>query len=281
MLDAMPPQEEVEKNPQAIEILVSLQREFGVEDDNLGELHYGCEGLYSRLQGITGLTLRDSFHLGQTLANDYGRPYQSGFNTVDGVSGSAEFGRFSLYARGEYQHAPSAAGYAPALVSLLSQGNGSPTDVGDQIPLGSNPVQATIPAGPIASTDTFRIEEANLSYRILNHEISFGKSDHWLAPTAGGAFTYSNNAENIYAFQIDRTEPLYIPGLSRLTGPFRYDFFVGSLKGAFGSQRPVAAHGEDQFEAYGQRRVWIRSNRDMGRQRTRTDYCRELPSQFL
>ena len=97
--------------------------------------------------------------------------------------------------------------------------------------LASNPVQATIPAGPIASTNVFRIVEANLSYRVLNHEISFGKSDHWLAPTVGGAFTYSNNAENIYAFQIDRTEPLYIPVLSRLTGPFRYDFFVGSLKG--------------------------------------------------
>ena len=92
-------------------------------------------------------------------------------------------------------------------------------------------MQAAIPAGPIASTDVFRIMEANLSYRILNHEISFGKSDHWFAPTVGGAFTYSNNAENIYAFQIDRTEPLYIPLLSRLTGPFRYDFFVGSLKG--------------------------------------------------
>jgi len=73
--------------------------------------------------------------------------------------------------------------------------------------------------------------EANLSYRILNHEISFGKSDHWLAPTVGGSFMYSNNAENVYAFQIDRTEPLYIPLLSRLVGPFRYNFFVGSLKG--------------------------------------------------
>ncbi len=47
----------------------------------------------------------------------------------------------------------------------------------------------------------------------------------------GGSFLYSNNAENIYAFQIDRTEPLYVPLLSRLTGPFRYVFFVGSLKG--------------------------------------------------
>jgi hypothetical protein len=42
---------------------------------------------------------------------------------------------------------------------------------------------------------------------------------------------YSNNAENIYAFHINRVEPLYIPLLSRLTGPFRYDFLVGSLRG--------------------------------------------------
>lgn len=223
MLDDTSQDNDIQNNPQAVEILTALRREFGVEDDDLGDFSYGCEGLYTRFQGISGLTLRDSFHLGQTLVNDYGRPYQPGFNTVDGVSGSAEFGRFSLYARGEYQHAPSAVGYSPALVTSLSNI--------DQIPLASNPVQATIPAGPIASTDTLRIVEANLSYRILNHEISFGKSDHWLAPTVGGAFMYSNNAENIYAFQIDRTEPLYIPLLSRLTGSFRYDFFVGSLKG--------------------------------------------------
>jgi hypothetical protein len=223
MLDQTSQAEGLDKNSQAVEILASLQREFGPEDDYASDLTFGCEGIYTRLQGIGGLTLRDSFHLGQTLVNDYGRPYQPGFNTVDGASASVQYGRFSLYARGEYQHAPSAVGYSPALVATLAGI--------DDAPLASNPVQATIPAGPIVSANDFRILEANLSYRILNHEISFGKSDHWFAPTVGGAFTYSNNAENIYAFQIDRTEPLYIPLLSRLTGPFRYDFFVGSLKG--------------------------------------------------
>jgi hypothetical protein len=223
MLDVTSQAEGIQSNTQAFEILASLRREFDQEDDDAGFLSCGVENLYSRLQGISGLTLRDSFHLGQTIANDYGRPYEPGFNTVDGASGSVQYGRFSLYARGEYQHGPSAAGYSPELVATLS--------AIDQVPLASNPVQATIPAGPIGSTDVFRIVEANLSYRILNHEISFGKSDHWVAPTVGGAFMYSNNAENIYAFQIDRTEPLYIPLLSRLTGPFRYDFFIGSLKG--------------------------------------------------
>ena len=52
-----------------------------------------------------------------------------------------------------------------------------------------------------------------------------------MGPAQGGSCIYSNNAENIYAFQIDRTEPLYVPLLSKITGPFRYQFFVGSLKG--------------------------------------------------
>jgi hypothetical protein len=70
MLDDTSQDEGLEKNPQAAEILADLRREFGVEDEDLSDLSYGCEGLYTRLQGITGLTLRDSFHLGQTLVND-------------------------------------------------------------------------------------------------------------------------------------------------------------------------------------------------------------------
>ena len=64
-----------------------------------------------------------------------------------------------------------------------------------------------------------------------HHEISFGKQDDWLGPGLGGGMAYSNNAENIYSFRINRIEPLHIPGISRLTGPFRYEFLVGSLKG--------------------------------------------------
>jgi hypothetical protein len=73
--------------------------------------------------------------------------------------------------------------------------------------------------------------EATLSYHILGHEISAGKSDAWLGPGMGGAMDWSNNAENIYSFRINRVEPLRIKYLSRLLGPVRYDFFYGSLKG--------------------------------------------------
>jgi hypothetical protein len=73
--------------------------------------------------------------------------------------------------------------------------------------------------------------EAYVSAHYLNHEISFGKQDEWLGQGLGGGMAYSNNAENIYSFRINRIEPLHVPGLSWVTGPFRYDFLVGSLKG--------------------------------------------------
>ena len=105
MLDQTAQEDDIQENPQAQEILAALQREFGSEDANLSDLSYGCEGVYTRFEGHLRFDLcawTYNFHLGQTLVNDYGRPYQPGFNTVDGASGSAEFGRFSLYARGEY-----------------------------------------------------------------------------------------------------------------------------------------------------------------------------------
>jgi hypothetical protein len=47
----------------------------------------------------------------------------------------------------------------------------------------------------------------------------------------GSAMPWSNNAENIYSFRINRVEPLYVKYLSKYLGPVRYDFFYGSLKG--------------------------------------------------
>jgi hypothetical protein len=91
--------------------------------------------------------------------------------------------------------------------------------------------QATIAAGPIASAARGRFLEAYVSAQLLNHVISFGKQDYWQSPAVGGAMSYSNNAENLYSFRINRIEPLSIPLLSRITGPFRYEFLIGPLKG--------------------------------------------------
>ena len=193
------------------------------------------ESAYTIARIISGTPLRDSFHLGQTIVNDYGRPYANGFNSYTGASGYASAGRFTLYARGEFQYAPSTTGYSPQLAEGLS--------INDRVPY-INPAtgqpynQATIPAGKIDSTTTMRVMEAYASALVMNHVISFGKQDEWLGPALGGSFAYSNNAEGIYTFNINRIEPLRIPGLSRITGPFRYEFLVGSLKGHVAPNSP-------------------------------------------
>jgi hypothetical protein len=186
------------------------------------------ESVYTVARGISGTPLRDSYHLGSTIINDYGRPYESGINNYTGASGYASAGRFVLYVRAEMDAAPSANGYSPALAQALSTVDAT-TFLNTTTNLPYN--QATIPMGPIATTADVRLIEAFASAHVLNHEISIGRQDNWLGPGVGGGMAYSNNAANIYSFRINRIEPLHVPGLSRLTGPFRYDFMVGGLRG--------------------------------------------------
>jgi hypothetical protein len=214
---------------EAQEIYATVTRYLASESTNGGTRDrgaiYGTESVYGRGLGITGQTLRDSYHLGQTLVNDYGRPYEPGFNSLLGFSTLGEYGRFSLYIRGEYQHAPQGAGYTFSLAQYLSE-------ITDAIPYaGGSLHQVTIPQGPVAGANPFRLQEASLSFHIAGHEISGGKTDAWLGPAQGGALAWSNNAEDIYSFRVNRVEPLNIKYLSKLLGPIRYDFFYGSLKG--------------------------------------------------
>ncbi len=184
---------------------------------------YRIESAYEVARGMTGTPLHDSYHIGESVVNDYGRPYQGGFNNYSGASGYATAGVFTLYARGEFQYAPSATGYSQSLFNLLSN-----VDVIDPIAV---PKQSTIPVGHIGTMTNGRLMEGYVAAHILGHEFSFGKQDQWWGPGKGGAYAYSNNAENIYSFDINRTDPLHIPLVSRVTGPFRYQFMVGSLKG--------------------------------------------------
>jgi len=79
------------------------------------------ESAYTSARVISGTPLRDSYHLGSTFINDYGRPYSHGFNNYTGLSGYASRGRYLIYARGEFQGAPSATGYSVALAEELSK----------------------------------------------------------------------------------------------------------------------------------------------------------------
>ncbi|MGD1108604.1 MAG: capsule assembly Wzi family protein [Terracidiphilus sp.] len=223
---------------QAREIYDAINREL--HDDMEGPCgpHKGStriESVYSVERAISGTPLQDSFHLGSTIVNDYGRPYESGFNDYSGVSGYATAGRFALYVRGEFQGAPSAAGYSAPLAQTLSSVDQTsyyvPSTTPPYGPTSAVYVQPTIPQGPIVTATQGRLIEAYLSYQYLNHVFSIGKQDQWLGPAKGASMAFSNNAQNFYTFEINRIEPLNIPLLSRLTGPFRYEFVVGALRG--------------------------------------------------
>ncbi len=191
--------------------------------------HSRIESAYTVMRGISGTPLRDSYHLGSTVINDYGRPYQHGINNYSGASGYATAGPFTFYGRVEFQGAQSAPGYSTEVADDMSTidetAEGLTTGVLYHVP------QFTIPMGPFGITDQGRVMEAYVSAHVWGHEVSFGKQDQWLGPDRGGSFAYSNNAENIYGFEINRVEPLHIPLLSRITGPFRYEFLVGPLHG--------------------------------------------------
>ena len=66
---------------EATRIFAALTKEFA-EDGSAP--HAELEELYSRSLGIAGRPINDSAHFGQTIINDYGRPYEEGFNMVDG-----------------------------------------------------------------------------------------------------------------------------------------------------------------------------------------------------
>ena len=214
-------------DPQAMSILAYLQDYLVAETPGNNMKRgavYGVESAYTRLMGIGGPVLRDSYHLGQTVYNDYGRPYSTGFNNVTGFESVNEYGRFSLYIRGEYQHAPAYEGYNANLASQLS--------ILDEIPFAAPMIpNDTIPYMNTQAVNTFRLQAVYASVHWWGHEISFGKSDSWWGPGMGGGMAWSNNAESPYTFRVNRVEPMYIPLLSKVLGPLRYDFMLGPLQG--------------------------------------------------
>ena len=217
----------------AIYDAVSRELDSGTDGPTGVDENRACiESVYSVARAISGTPLRDSFHLGSTIVNDYGRPYEAGFNNYSGASGYATAGRFVLYVRGEFQGAPSATGYSTALAQALSTVDGTIyTDPATQLTNYYLP-QATIPMGPISTAAHGRFLEAYVSAQLLNHVFSFGKQDDWLGPAEGGSTLRIQTTRRTSTHsEINRIEPLYVPVLSRFIGPIRYEFLTGPLQG--------------------------------------------------
>jgi len=201
------------------ELYSSLLTEFGTESALMnGErnLDAQLESVYSRFLGISGTPLTDNYHYGQTLLNDYGRPYEEGFNAVDGASGYATAGPLVLSIRGEYQSAPSAAAPTQTTLDFFNRTDFWPTG----------------PALPVASISRFRLLDTYVGLNLGNWQFSFGKNSLWWGPSEGGTMIFTNNAAPLNnMFTVDRVSPIRLPGFLRYLGDIRFEGFIGHMTG--------------------------------------------------
>ena len=174
------------------------------------------ESIYTRFTGIAGTPLRDGYHFGQTIINDYGRPYSEGFNNVTGFSGWATTGPFVVYVRGEYQHAPEGA--------ALSDTARQTIQTVDSLPFAP-------PGTPPATIDRFRLLDAYVAMGLENWQVSFGKQSLSWGPGQGGPMMVSNNADPVNMFRVSRVTPFKLPSIFGWLGPMRTEFFLGQLAG--------------------------------------------------
>lgn len=219
----------VEKAPEEVNRLyAALSLEFAAELRIFdGNRAFRVESLYTRFTGIEGKPLRDGYHFGQTVINDSGRPFAEGFHNVTGFSGWGAAGRFALYVRGEFQHAPGSPVYSLPVRQAIAAAD-------------ENPV---LPATPIAVANQFLLLDTYVSASLENWQISFGKQSLWWGPGAGGPLLFSHNAEPIYMGRISRAAPFALPWIFRWLGPMKLDVFLGKLSGHAFPPRPLI-HGE-------------------------------------
>jgi len=210
---------DLDDTPQVQERFQSLSEEFADESGPMNgtqNFHWHLESLYQRSREISGKPLTDGYHFGQTVLNDYGRPFQEGFNTVAGTSGWAVAGPFVIYARGEYQYAPSAPATSPAVLSFISSADSLPPNA---------------PSLPVDTASRFRVLDAYVGMNLANWQVSFGRQSLWWGPSDGGTMAFTDNAAPINMFRVNRVSPLRLPGILGYLGDLRLDFFLGQLSG--------------------------------------------------
>lgn len=206
-----------DQSNEAARIYAELAKEFAPESSRLDgaeNLGASIDSVYARFTGISGQPLRDGYHFGQTIINDYGRPYGEGFNSADGITAHAEAGPFAFFIRGEYQHAP----------AIVSDGSAVLQAIAD--------ADLTTPISNARSqVDRFDLVEGTVSMNWHNAQLSFGKQSLWLGPGESGALLMSNNAEPVMMIKLESVSPYRVPLLSHVLGSVHTEYFLGQLAG--------------------------------------------------
>jgi len=206
--------------PEVQDLFNSLSQEFAAEAELMsGEqnVHAQVESVYQRTLAVSGRPLTDALHFGQTILNDYGRPFQEGFNTVAGASAWATAGPFVFYARGEYQYSPGAPSPSGAVLDFISGADGLPPNA---------------PSTPIAVTSRFRPLDAYVGMNLGNWQLSFGRQSLWWGTADSSAMLLTNNSAPLNKmFRVNRVSPFRFPWIFSHLGDVRLDLFIGQVAG--------------------------------------------------
>ena len=190
------------------------------------------ESAYTNLTGVAGTPLTDSYHFGQTVVNNYGRPYARGVSNDTGLSAYANFGRFFAYARGEYQGAPGVAAESLSTREFVAAAD-------------SNPL---LPGSNGAATHRFEPEEMYVGMQLGPENISFGRENLWWGPGQDSSFAFSDNAGPFYMLNFNQTTPVRLPSVFRYLGRMRTQFIFGELSGHAWPRAPQVNAQKVTFE---------------------------------
>jgi hypothetical protein len=195
-----------------------LHEEFAYEFGLLGggrNLIANLDSVYTRAVSISGPALTDSYHFGQTVAYDFGRPFRRGTNGQVGTSFRLAAGPVAAYVRAEFQHAPSAPAPSDAVRDVIA--------LRDQVPL--------TPSVSLNALNRPRLLEAYVTLNVRGWQVSAGKQSLSWAPGIGGSMLWSDNAEPVPMVRLTKTEASRLPSVLRFLGPAQVDQFIGRLAG--------------------------------------------------
>jgi hypothetical protein len=211
----------VTANVEAKRLLAALHLEFQ-KDMNPVRAQFAIESVYSQIVPIAGSPINDSYHLGQTIVNNYGRPFGEGFNSATGFSAYATFNRFSAYFRGEEQTSGANGAYGDNLSHVLASADGTPT----------------FTQRNVAAIRQFQPLEMYVGMRLGNFNVTFGKQSSWWGPGVNSAFAFSNNSDPMYSLKISQQTPWVLPGVLHYLGHIRTEFLLGRFSGNQSPPRP-------------------------------------------
>ncbi len=202
-------------------LITALRTELtvGTDHDSSAQI----DSIYTRYMNISGTPLRDSYHFGQTIANDYGRPYDQGSNFITGATASGVSGRFFFFVRGEYEHAPGRVANTPAVQSLIFN-----LDFNSPVPTPT----------PVAETNRFYPLDMYAGVQLGGYALTFGKQSLWLGPGESAPLMVSDNADPMYMLRLAHTSPFYLPGFLRHLGPVQDEYLFSKLSGHKFPARP-------------------------------------------